>query len=54
MGVTKLTALILLAPYLAILIYAWDRRSTEMGIVVCLTLAVIEVIVGAHLWLAFA
>lgn len=48
-----MTALILLLPYLAILIIAWDRRRTARGVVVCMALGIIELAIGLHLWVAF-
>jgi hypothetical protein len=47
-----LTALIIAIPYIAILLIAWDRRQTGMGVVLAILLALVELMVAGHLWLA--
>ena len=48
-----MTAFALALPYLAILAYSWDRRQTPIGLVVCICLAIVELLVAGHLWVAF-
>jgi hypothetical protein len=49
-----MTALIIAIPYVLIMLIAWDRRQTGMGLVLCLLLAIVEVAVAGHLWLALS
>lgn len=46
------TLLVLALPYLAIMVWCWDRKRTPAGVVACVTLLVLELIVAAHFWVA--
>lgn len=48
-----MSALVFLAPYVAIMIYAWDRRRTLVGALVCASILIVEIVVWAHLWLVW-
>jgi hypothetical protein len=47
-----MAAFVILLPYAVIMLVSWDRRQVGMGVVICLLLAIVEIAVAGHLWLA--